>query len=273
VLPASGTASARHPHPVLGRPPDLVTVARDAMPASCACREDVVGRVHAGRLVPYYSRAEIEGGAVSGAPVLGWIADPLDLFLLQIQGSGVLVLDGGTRRSVGFAASNGRPYVSIGKLLIERGELPANGASLDAIRSWIEAHPSERQRLLQENPRYVFFRELPGPALGSLGVPVSAGRTIATDPSVYPEGALALIRIEPGDAMANGFERLVLNQDAGAAIRGPGRVDVFLGEGPEAGTTAGRLRAHGELYFLAPRLDGTGEGSEAIERDAAGGLP
>jgi membrane-bound lytic murein transglycosylase A len=238
---------------VYGRPPDLVTVPLGDLGAPCACREQVAGRVVRGVLAPYSTRAQIEAGVLPTAPVLAWVEDSVGLFFLQIQGSGVLVLPNGTRRTVGFAASNGHPYVSIGKLLVDRRELTLEQASMDGIRGWIATHPEQGMRLLQENPRYVFFRDLDGPPLGSLGVPVTAGRTIATDPAVFPPGALGFLRVPPLGP-STGLARFVFNQDAGAAIRGAGRVDVFFGAGEDAAATAGRLRSPGELYFLAPRL-------------------
>src|SRR6185436_10324117 len=220
--------------------------------APCACREQLTGRVARGTLVPYYSRAEIDGGKVAQAPVLAWVEDAVGLFFLQVQGSGVLTFPDGSRRTIGFAASNGLPYVSIGRVLVERGELTLDQASMPGIRRWIETHPGEGDRLLQSNPRYVFFRQLDGPPVGSLGVPVTGGRTIATDPAVFPPGALAFVHV-PALGPSGALSRLVFNQDAGAAIRGNGRVDVYFGAGPEAENTAGRLRSPGELYFLAPR--------------------
>ena len=252
TLAARATRDARFRIPVLGRPPDLVTAALGDLGAPCACREQLAGRVVRGALVPYFARAEIETGAAHGAPVLAWVEDAVGLFTLQVQGSGVLTYPDGRRRPIGFAASNGHPYVSIGRLLIERRELTLEQASMDGIRHWIATHPGEETRLLQSNPRYVFFRELDGPPLGSLGVAVTAGRTIATDPAVYPPGALAFIRV-PATGPSGGLSRLVLNQDAGAAIRGAGRVDVYFGAMDDAETIAGRLRSPGELYFLAPR--------------------
>ncbi len=251
-LPARTARDQRHRVPVLGRPPDLVTVAPGDLGAPPACREQLVGRVVDGALKAYPARSEIETAGVMGAPVLAWVDDPVGLFFLQIQGSGILTFPDGTSRLVGFAASNGRPYVSIGRLLVERGALRLEHASMPAIRSWIEDHPEEGQRLLQENPRYVFFRELTGPPLGSLGVAVTPGRSIAIDPTVFPPGALGFIHIQ-----ANGpspeLSRLVFAQDAGAAIRGPGRVDVYFGAGTDAAKTAGSLRSPGELYFFLPR--------------------
>ncbi|MEO6030116.1 MAG: MltA domain-containing protein [Candidatus Binatia bacterium] len=255
TLPARTTRDARFRFPIYGRPSDLVTAPLGDLGAPCACREQVVGRVVRGSLTPYYTRAEIDGGALGATPVLAWVEDAVGLFFLQIQGSGVLTYPDGRSRTIGFAASNGQPYVSVGKLLVERGALSLDRASMGGIRDWIAAHPDDGARLLQENPRYVFFRELEGPPIGSLGVPVTAGRTIATDPAVFPPGALAFVHVPPLGPSA-GLERFVFNQDAGAAIRGTGRVDVFFGAGDEAATSAGRLRSPGELYFFVPRPSG-----------------
>jgi membrane-bound lytic murein transglycosylase A len=256
LMEARTTRDERFQFPVLGRPVDLVTVSPAELGVECPAGTTLVGRVDHGRLVPYATRAEIETSGASGAPALAWVDDPVALFFLQIQGTGRLVFADGSRRLVGFAASNGRPYVSIGKLLVADGKLSADAASMQGIRGWIAAHPEERERVLDANPRYVFFRPLAGEPVGSMGVPVTGGRTIATDAAVYPPGLLAFVRIPPSTAApGDAFSRLVLNQDAGAAIRGPGRVDLFFGDGPEADVRAGRLRARGELYFLVPRAD------------------
>jgi len=252
VLEARGARDARFRFPVLGRPADLVTAAPAELGLACAAGAVASGRVDHGRLVPYATRAEIEAGGAPGAAVLAWVDDPVALFFLQIQGTGRLRLPDGRAPLIGFAASNGRPYVSVGKLLVAEGALTADEASMQGIRRWIAAHPEARDRVLQTNPRYVFFRPLAADAIGSLGVAVTAGRTIATDPAIYPAGAPAFVRIAAGD---DALTRVVLNQDSGAAIRGPGRVDVFFGEGDEAEARAGRLRSAGELYFLAPRAD------------------
>jgi membrane-bound lytic murein transglycosylase A len=225
TLAASPTRSGQFRIPVLGRPADLVTVALGDLGAPCACREQLVGRVVRGALVPYFSRTEIDGGAVGGAPVLAWVEDAVGLFFLQIQGSGVLMFPDGSCRTIGFAASNGHPYVSIGRTLVERGALTLDQASMQGIRRWIETHPDQGDRLLQANPRYVFFRALDGPPVGSLGAAVTPGRTIATDPGVFPPGALGFVHV-PALGPSRALSRFVLNQDAGAAIRGPGRVDV-----------------------------------------------
>jgi len=250
LVPARAAPDARFRFPVLGRPPDLVTASLQDFAVACAPGERIAGRVANGRLLPYFSRAEIAAGATPGAPVLAWVDDPVALFFLQIQGAGTLLFPDGGRRTVGYAGSNGHPYLSIGKLLIDEGRLTPETASMQGIRRWIAEHPDERDRVLDANPRYVFFRPLTVPVPGSLGVPVTAGRTIATDPAIYPPGALAFVRIAGTDPH---LARLVLNQDAGAAIRGPGRADVFFGSGPDAEAIAGRLKNRGELFFLAPR--------------------
>jgi membrane-bound lytic murein transglycosylase A len=149
----------------------------------------------------------------------------------------VLVLPDGARRTIGFAASNGHPYVSIGKLLVDRRELALEQASMDGIRGWIARHPEEGTRLLQENPRYVFFRDLDGPPLGSLGVPVTAGRTIATDPAVFPPGALGFLRV-PALGPSVGLAR-----SSSTRTRAPpfaARVALTFSSGP--GTTRPRPR-------------------------------
>jgi membrane-bound lytic murein transglycosylase A len=253
TLPARATRDAAFRVPVLGRPPDLVTAALADLGAPCGCREQVVGRVVGSTLAPYFTRAEIEAGAVRSAPVLAWVDDPVGLFFLQIQGSGVLVFPDGTRRTIGFAASNGRPYTSIGRVLVDRGEMALDGASMAGIREWLRSHREQESALLQANARYVFFRALDGPPVGSLGVAVTPGRTIATDAAVFPPGALAFVTV-PEPTSGTGLSRFVLNQDAGAAIRGPGRVDVYFGDGEDAASVAGRLRSHGDLYFFAPRV-------------------
>jgi membrane-bound lytic murein transglycosylase A len=254
VVEAREASDARFRIPVLGRPADLVTASPNELGADCAQGVTVSGRLENGRLVPYPTRAEIEAGALRAAPVLAWVSDPVAYFFLQIQGTGRLAFPGGGSRMVGYAGSNGRPYVSIGKMLVADGQLTLEEASMEGITRWIADHPEQRERVLHANPRYVFFRPLPGPAVGSLGVPVTGGRTLATDPAVYPPGALAFVHVR-ATRPAGGLERLMVNQDTGAAIRGAGHVDVFFGEGPDAELGAGRLHSDGELYFLAPRQD------------------
>lgn len=255
-LRAAREPSATFAYPLYRTPDDLVHVEqRDACPSCDAAT--LVGRSEEGEVVPYYSRAEIDGGGALGGRELelAWVESPIELFFLHVQGSGLLRFDDGTAMQVGFAASNGRPYRSIGKLLVESGKVPLQTASLETLRQYLRDHPEERDAILFSNERYVFFRPLPIGPIGSLGVPLTPGRSVAVDPAVYPLGSLLWIDSErPAEAGgALPLERFVCAQDAGAAIAGPGRIDVFWGAGVEAERIAGPMRARGEVYLLLPR--------------------
>ncbi|HSN92058.1 MAG TPA: MltA domain-containing protein [Anaeromyxobacteraceae bacterium] len=240
--------------PLHRAPDDLVTArARDFPQLS----EDVVGRVEGGRLVPYPTRAEIAGGALQGRRAeLLWVDSAVDAFFLEVQGSGTVRLPDGTARVVTFAGKNGHRYAAVGAELVRRGALAREALSLQSVKAWLVAHPSEQEAVLATNPSYVFFR-FADAAVGSIGVPVTAGRTIATDFRVYPKGALAFLASERA-ADATGptfvpFARFVLDQDTGGAIRTSERVDLFFGSGAYAESAAGRMRHPGTLYYLLLR--------------------
>ena len=259
VVAAAEQPSAAYRIPVLARPDDLVDVPLEAFGARVR-GERVAGRVERGRLVPYWTRGEIAAGRLDGRGLeLAWARDPVDLFFMEIQGSGTLRLPDGRDVRVGHVASNGRPYRSIGRLLVDEGRLTPAEVTMPAIRAWLAAHPEERDRVLRYNESYVFFRRMDGPPVGSLGVPVVPGRSVATDPRLFPPGALGFLVTERPRATADGriewvsLARLVLNQDSGGAIRGPGRVDVFWGRGAEAELAAGLMKQPGRLYFLVPK--------------------
>lgn len=206
------------------------------------------------------SRADIEAGRLGGAArVLAWARDPVDVFFLEVEGSGTLRFPDGREVRVGPAATNGRPYRSIGRLLIDEGWLTEETVSMSAIRAWLQANPGHRRRVLHHNEAVVFFRRLDGSPLGFLGVPLTPARSIATDARVFPPAALAFVRTERPFRLADGrvawgpVSRFVLNQDTGGAIRGPGRVDIFWGRGPEPDLAASEMKQLGDLYFLAPR--------------------
>lgn len=248
-------------YPLYRRPDDLVTVPLGDFSAAWAGLT-LYGRVEGGRLEPYYSRREIDGDHVlAGRGLeLAWLDDPVERYFLHVQGSGVVRLEDGSSLRLGFAGSNGRPYESIGRLLAESGALGADAPTAPAIQRYLRAHPDQRDRTLFRNPRYVFFRETPDGPLGTLGVTLTAGRSIAVDASRYPLGALAYVVTGPrADEGPNGpfvrppVRRLVLAQDTGAAISGPGRVDLFLGSGRAAGREAGTFSVRGDFYLLAPR--------------------
>jgi len=213
------------------------------------------GRIEGRRVVPYYSRAELDlgKGRLSGREIL-WVDDAVELFFLQIQGSGKIRLDSGEIVRLSYADQNGHPYRSIGRLLVERGELGLDQASMQGIKAWAARNPERLRELLNQNGSYVFFRELPatsdGPP-GALGVPLSAGRSLAVDPRAIPLGAPVFVSTTWPNAPAP-LDRLMLAQDTGGAIRGAVRADFYWGSDEEAGMQAGRMRQQGELFVLLP---------------------
>lgn len=245
--------------PLYAPPDDLLTIDLSAVNPDLRNLR-LRGRIEGRRVVPYFSRAEIERGAASLAgKELVWVDDAIEAFFLQIQGSGRIQLDSGETVRLGYADQNGHPYVSIGRTLIERGDLRANEASMQGIQAWARANPSRLQELLAQNPSYVFFRELPrqsgDPALGppgAMGVPLTPERSIAVDPRFIPLGVpVFLATTRPGSNEA--LNRLVFAQDTGGAIRGEVRADYFWGFGAEAGREAGRMRQQGRMWVLWPK--------------------
>jgi len=206
----------------------------------------------------YLTRAELEKRRVQGklpARALFWTADPIDLFFLQVQGSGQIELTDGTRARVGFAADNGHPYHSIGRWLIDRGELAIHQASMEGIRQWVLRNPQRLDELLNSNPRYIFFRELPpgeGGPIGALGVPLHAERSIAVDPAYVPLGAPVFLSTT-WPLSDKPLNRLVMAQDTGGAIKGAVRADFFWGFGDGAGEQAGKMRQQGKMWVLWPK--------------------
>jgi len=259
LLRGSRYPTARYRYPLYGPPDDMLVVDLAAIyPELKSLR--LRGRLQGNKVVPYWSRAEIEAGAapVRGKEVL-WVDDPVELFFLQVQGSGRVRLENarsdGDMVRVGYADQNGHPYRSIGKWLIEKGEIAADKASMQGIKEWGRKNPERLPELLNANPSYVFFRELPsqgaGP-LGALGVPLTNERSIAVDPRGIPLGApvwLATTRPNAKEAL----NRLVLAQDTGSAIRGNVRADFFWGFGEEAGRLAGAMKQKGRMWVLLPR--------------------
>jgi peptidoglycan lytic transglycosylase A len=254
VLEGSRNRSARYAQPVYGLPEDLVVVdLAELYPELRGMR--LRGRLNGRKLQPYFTRGEIAAGTGAfSAPVIAWVADPVELFFLQIQGSGQIQLESGERIRVGFAEHNGHPYRSLGRHLVERGELTLDQASMQGIKAWAAANPQRLRDALNQNASYVFFRELPareGP-IGALGVPLEAGYSIAVDPKFVPLGApVFLATTYPLSPQR--LERLVFAQDTGGAIRGAVRADFFWGSGAEAGALAGRMRQPGRLWLLWPR--------------------
>lgn len=254
LIRGSRVRSPRARWPVHGVPEDLVSVDLAGLyPDLKQLR--LRGRIEGRSLKPYWTRTEIEAqGLRFPAPVLLWAEDPIELFFLHVQGSGRVELPDGSRVRVGYADQNGHPYVSIGRWLIEQGELTLAEASMDGIRRWAEAHPARLAELLGVNPSYVFFREMPagddGP-VGALGVPLTERRSIAVDPRSIPLGVPVFLDTTlPGSSQP--MRRLVLAQDTGGAIKGVVRADFYWGYGAEAGRMAGRMRQQGRMWVLMP---------------------
>lgn len=252
-----GSRTKKPPYltPVFAPPADLIVVdLAEVYPELKHMR--LRGRVEGRRLIPYFSRADwaAEEERRAGEALL-WVDDPIDFFFLQIQGSGQVLLDDGSRVRIGYADQNGHPYRSIGRWLIDKGELQSHQASMQGIKAWAAANPGRLKELLDANPSLVFFRELPaegsGPP-GALGVPLTPERSIAVDPRHTPLGApvwLATTRPNSEEPLV----RLMLAQDTGGAIRGPARADFYWGSGGEAGAQAGRMKQRGTLWVLLPR--------------------
>jgi membrane-bound lytic murein transglycosylase A len=261
VISCRRTADEAFSYPLYRRPDDIIEIDLSQFGDNFS-KDRLFGRLVGKKIVPYFSRQEIDQQKVLGGKGLEvlWCADPVDIYLVQVQGSGRADLGNGEVVGILFDGQNGRPYRSIGKYLIETGAIPQEDMSMPAIREYLRTHPDELFTVLNQNQSYVFFRIDTSPAVGNIGVPLTPNRSIATDYRLFPKGALALIRTEKPDIVEHGkvkewraFTRFVLNQDTGGAIRGPGRVDLFWGQGSEAELSAGYMRQEGKLFFLLPK--------------------
>jgi membrane-bound lytic murein transglycosylase A len=207
-----------------------------------------------------YDRAQIDAGALKGKKLeLLWVSDRIEAFFLQVQGSGRVRLQDGEVVRVGFAGTNERPYVSIGKAMVDAGIMTKEEASLQSIRAYLNAHPDEIDGWLRKNPRYVFFKESKAGAdagpMGALHVPLTPGRSIAVDPAFVPLGLP--VWLDTTQPVTNApLQRLVVAQDKGSAIKGPGRIDLFWGAGQEAEAMAGPMRQQGTYWVIVPRAVG-----------------
>jgi membrane-bound lytic murein transglycosylase A len=223
-----------------------------SVPVYCTKPDGTTGRGRideTGTCVLYYTRAEIEDGALAGKGLeIAWAADPVDLFFIEIQGTGELRLPDGSVMRIGYDNQNGREYVAIGRLLRERGILPPGGANMDAIKAWMRANPDQGRELMRENSSYIFFKELTGPPLGSLGYPITPRTTVAADPNFVPLGAPVFLTMDRPEASG-----LWVAQDVGGAIKGANRFDTFWGAGPDATRIAGGMAANGQALILLPR--------------------
>jgi membrane-bound lytic murein transglycosylase A len=240
----SRTAGPGFAVPIYRTPPDLVR---------CTRPDGQTGRGRLdeqGQCVLYWTRAEIENGALSGRGLeLAYAADPVDMFFLEIQGSGRLLLPDGSVMRIGYDNQNGREYKAVGRILRERGVLPPGGADMESIKAWMRSQPDGGRALMHENLSKIFFRELTGPGpLGALNLPVTPRTTVAADPLFVPLGAPVWLDIEGSDA-----DGLWVAQDTGGAIKGANRFDTFWGAGPEARRISGGLAARGDALLLLPK--------------------
>ncbi|MRR16684.1 MAG: transglycosylase [Deltaproteobacteria bacterium] len=253
LLEGSPVRTDKYKYPLYRPPPDILT-------EKISRNETRVGRMEKGRIIPYYTRREIDvEGVLQGRGLeLLWVSDPVELNSLHTQGSGKIRFEDGTIVTVGYAQNNGRPFRSVTLNMLAQNKIGKSDSSYRGFKLWLKSR-SEKEilEILSHNERYIFFRFLEQEPVGCLGQPVTPGRTIATDPDFFPQGALAFIRLRKPvlDDQYNvvgrvDFSRFVLNQDKGSAIKGPGRVDLFCGFGEEARATAGSLKEKGELYFL-----------------------
>ena len=262
LLKGSRTREGPYQIPLYRTPKDLINVDLSSVyPEIKALR--LRGRLEGGRVVPYPTRAEIERRSLLAGQELLWVDDPVEAFFLQVQGSGRVQLANGESIRVGYAEQNGYPYQSIGRYLINKGELKPNEASMQGIKAWVAANPNRRDELLHQNPSVVFFKEITnlnsalGP-LGSMGLPLTPGRSLAVDPRFVPQGNLVFMNTRVPNVGAPPrdpgvpFQRLMIAQDTGSAILGAHRSDIFFGTGPTAGEVAGRMRAEGRLVVLLP---------------------
>lgn len=252
-LSGSPTPGGPFATPLYRLPSDLVTADLGAFNPDLKGKT-LAGRLVGNRLVPYYDRAAISGGALANQGLeLVWVDDPVAAFFLEIQGSGRVRLADGRIMRVGYAGKNGLPYVAIGRVLVERGALRREEVSLFSIRDWLKAHPDEAAAVLNENRSYVFFREIHGYGpIGSEGVALTPGRSLAVDRSLIPMGAPLWVA---GNLPDNGgpLQRLMVAQDTGGAITGPMRGDVFWGPGPDAERLAGHMKDRARFFLLWPR--------------------
>lgn len=251
-LRASPTRHDAYQTPVYGIPRDLVMADLGAFKSELQGQQ-VTGRVEGGRFVPYPARAAITQHGVD-APVLAWARDPIDVFILQIQGSGRLVFEDGTSLDVGYAGQNGRPYVAIGKLLKAQGAFPEGKVTMPRIREWLETHPEEQAALLAGNPSYVFFRPMVGTATGAQGVVLTPERSLAVDAQMIKLGTPVWLAIEHPEGGV--LQRLMVAQDTGGAIKGALRGDVYWGYGAQAAQRAGIMQSIGRAYIMWPRTAG-----------------
>ena len=258
--------------PVYKRPADLVNVVAESERGAKSHAFTHLRQTDKG-LVPYLTRAEIEQGALKGQSLeLLYFRDPVDVFFMQIQGSGRVELPDGEKVRITYDGKNGYPYTSIGRHLIEAGDLAPESMSLKALSVWLKADRTRAEQIMWKNQSYVFFRELKGTeaegAMGVLGIPLQTGRSLAVDTAFHAIGTPVYVSapaLTHASKAGAGFARLMIAHDVGSAIKGPERGDIFFGSGDTAGRTAGVTKHPGTFHILVPASDGL-VASKAPER-------
>ena len=256
LLHGSRTASTQFVAPLYAPPPDLLTVDLASLYPELKGKR-VRGRLDGNRVVPYYTRAEMPTDTAAHGKELVWIDNSFDALMLEVQGSGRVQLPEGTTIRLQYADQNGQPYHSVGRYLVQIGALTVEQATIPGIRAWLLAHPERVQEVLDSNPSVVFFNEAPlgdpnrGPK-GAQGIALTAGRSIAVDPTWVPLGAPVFLSTTLPDTNLP-LQRLVIAQDTGGAISGAPRADYFCGSGPQAADLAGKMRQQGSLWMLWPK--------------------
>jgi membrane-bound lytic murein transglycosylase A len=258
VFEASLTPDERYRYPIYRVPDNLVKIDLSMFNEKYE-DENIIGRIEGNNVLPYYSRKQIEAEkALNGRNLeIAWLKDPIDVAFLHIQGSGRLKLPDGNIVTVGYAASNGRPYHSIGRYMLDKGYMSGDEMSMQGIRNYLSDHREAVDEVLNYNPSYVFFRIVDNGPLGNIDVPLTAGRSIALDSGIFPKGAICFLScMKPvinnsGDIEGwTKFSRFAMNQDTGGAIKGAGRADIFWGNDQYAEIAAGHMNHEGELYVL-----------------------
>ncbi|HEX7230261.1 MAG TPA: MltA domain-containing protein [Candidatus Binatia bacterium] len=257
VIDGSLVRTEKFRYPIYALPADLIIAEQVSLKPKISS-EKVVGRAEGENFVPYYNRREIdEESRLEGRGLeIAWVADPIEVFFLHVQGSGIIRLPDGMQLNVGYAGQNGWPYRSIGRFLIESGKLTKDEMSMQRLRRYLRENPHEQNDIFNFNPSYIFFRVNKAGPLGSLEVPVTAERSLATDSRLFPKGALVLVSTEipvvSGAGELTGWravKRFMLNQDTGGAIRGPQRADIYFGTDGTAANMAGYMNRPGRMFF------------------------
>jgi len=249
----SATPSEDYSYPLYGLPQDLKVL--DLGQFSSALKgKSIIGEIRDGEFVPYKDRQKIDAGALDNRQLeLVWLKDPVDAFFLHIQGSGVIRYENGDRQLFGYAGKNGQAYHAIGKFLIESGDISREDMSMQAIRQWITDNPAKARDLMWKNPSYVFFQSRTEDSpVGTMNVPLTAGRSLAVDREYVPLGMPVWLDLNAATEKADPIRRLAVAQDTGGAIKGRVRADVYWGIGDEAGRLAGPMKDRGHYYFLVP---------------------